>query len=97
MADNHHPHTGDTQAPPVHGQSTEDRTLPRAGRPPMESYSVPDKRPVVDVSLAQHYRERCSRLEGDLHDSDRKIRLQVDEIMQVKRDLSKDRMVLLYQ
>ena len=57
----------------------------------MESYSAPDKRPMVDDSLAQHYRERCSRLEGDLHDSDRKIRLQVDEIMQLKRDLSKDR------
>jgi len=57
----------------------------------MESYSTPDTRPVVDDSLAQHYRERCSRLEGDLHDSDRKIRLQVDEIMQLKRDLSKDR------
>ena len=57
----------------------------------MESYSAQDKRPMVDDSLAQHYRERCSRLEGDLHDSDRKIRLQVDEIMQLKRDLSKDR------
>ena len=91
MADLHHPHTGDLQAPPVHGQSTEDRATPRPGRPPMESYSAPDKRPVVDDSLAQHYRERCSRLEGDLHDSDRKIRLQVDEIMQLKRDLSKDR------
>ena len=51
----------------------------------------PEKPAVVDDSLARHYRERCSRLEGDLHDSDRKIRLQVDEIMQLKRDLSKDR------
>jgi len=57
----------------------------------MESYMRPDKPAAVDDSLARHYRERCSRLEGDLHDSDRKIRLQVDEIMQLKRDLSKDR------
>jgi hypothetical protein len=88
MADRHHSHIEDLQAPPVHGQPTEDRSAPRPGRPLMESYSTTDTRPVVDDS---HYRERCSRLEGDLHDSDRKIRLQVDEIMQLKRDLSKDR------
>lgn len=50
-----------------------------------------EKPSFVDDSLVQHYRERCSRLEGELHDSDRKIRLQVDEIMQLKRELSKDR------
>ena len=46
---------------------------------------------VVDDSIVKHYRERCSRLEGELHDTDRKVRLQVDEIMQLKRELSKDR------
>jgi len=57
----------------------------------MESYLGAEKPSFVDESLVQHYRERCSRLEGELHDSDRKIRLQVDEIMQLKRELSKDR------
>jgi len=57
----------------------------------MESYLGGEKPTFVDESLVQHYRERCSRLEGELHDSDRKIRLQVDEIMQLKRELSKDR------
>ena len=57
----------------------------------MESYSTSEKSAFIDESLVQHYRERCSRLEGELHDSDRKIRLQVDEIMQLKRELSKDR------
>jgi exonuclease VII large subunit len=46
---------------------------------------------VVDDSIVNYYRERCSRLEGELHDTDRKVRLQVDEIMQLKRELSKDR------
>lgn len=57
----------------------------------MESYLNSEKPAFIDESLVQHYRERCSRLEGELHDSDRKIRLQVDEIMQLKRELSKDR------
>ena len=57
----------------------------------MESYVGGETPSYVDDSLVQHYRERCSRLEGELHDSDRKIRLQVDEIMQLKRELSKDR------
>jgi hypothetical protein len=57
----------------------------------MESY-MQDRRPVVvDDSIIKHYRDRCGRLEGELHDADRKLRLQVDEIMQLKRDLSKDR------
>lgn len=91
MADNHHPHTGDSKKLPDHGHPINGTGNSTAGRPSMESYMRPEKPAVVDDSLARHYRERCSRLEGDLHDSDRKIRLQVDEIMQLKRDLSKDR------
>lgn len=84
-------HTGDLNELPLNGQTIKEKGNTSAGRPSMESYLGGEKPSFVDESLVQHYRERCSRLEGELHDSDRKIRLQVDEIMQLKRELSKDR------
>jgi hypothetical protein len=84
-------HTGESNELPLNGQSIKENGRLSAGRPKMESYMGAEKPSFVDDSLVQHYRERCSRLEGELHDSDRKIRLQVDEIMQLKRELSKDR------
>jgi hypothetical protein len=91
MAELSQPHTGVLKELPVNGQNIKGNGNSTAGRPSMESYLGGEKPSFVDESLVQHYRERCSRLEGELHDSDRKIRLQVDEIMQLKRELSKDR------
>lgn len=91
MAELSQPHTGDSKELPVNGQNIKGNSNSTVGRPSMESYLGGEKPSFVDESLVQHYRERCSRLEGELHDSDRKIRLQVDEIMQLKRELSKDR------
>ncbi|WP_445664397.1 hypothetical protein [Fodinibius sp. AD559] len=41
------------------------------------------------------YRNRILRLEGELHDGDRKIRQQVDEIMNLKRELAEDKTATL--
>src|SRR6056297_1270435 len=91
MAELSQSHTGDSNELPLNGQSIKENGRPSAGRPSMESYLGAEKPSFIDDSLIAHYRERCSRLEGELHDSDRKIRLQVDEIMQLKRELSQDR------
>jgi len=91
MAEHSHLLVEDENELPVHGQTMKGNGSQPAGRPSMESYMRPEKPAAVDDSLARHYRERCSRLEGELHDADRKIRLQVEEIMQLKRELSKDR------
>ena len=68
---------------------------PAPGRPSMESYMDREKPATINDSSEKHYRDRCNRLEGELHDSDRKIRKQVDEIMQLKRELSADRTATL--
>ncbi|WP_069130761.1 hypothetical protein [Rhodohalobacter halophilus] len=91
MAELSQSHTGDLNELPLNGQTIKEKSNSTAGRPSMESYLGGEKPSFVDESLVQHYRERCGRLEGELHDSDRKIRLQIDEIMQLKRELSKDR------
>lgn len=95
MAESLSRHTDDTEHPspdvPANSSLPNKIGNSAAGRPSMESYMETDKPAVLDDSLAQHYRDRCSRLEGELHDADRRIRLQVDEIMQLKRELSKDR------
>lgn len=57
----------------------------------MVSYLERKKPANGDDPIDQHYQTRCNRLEGELHDADRKIRQQVDEIMQLKRELSEDR------
>ncbi|GEM_PF-867258 len=41
------------------------------------------------------YHNRILRLEGELHDGDRKIRQQVDEIMNLKRELAEDKTATL--
>jgi len=91
MAEHSYLLSEDKNGSPAHGQSVKAHGKGSAGRPSMESYMSGDKPSFIDDSLIAHYRERCSRLEGELHDSDRKIRLQVDEIMQLKRELSQDR------
>jgi hypothetical protein len=95
MAETQSLHNDDVQFSPMKGandsESPGNSGGSHAGRPTMESYMQVQKPVVVDDSIVKHYRERCSRLEGELHDADRKIRLQVDEIMQLKRELSKDR------
>jgi len=42
-----------------------------------------------------YYNNRILRLEGELHDADRKIRQQVDEIMTLKRELAEDKTATL--
>ncbi len=42
-----------------------------------------------------YYSNRILRLEGELHDADRKIRQQVDEIMTLKRELAEDKTTTL--
>jgi hypothetical protein len=42
-----------------------------------------------------YYQQRALRLEGELHDADRKIRQLVDEIMGLKRQLSEDKTATL--
>ena len=42
-----------------------------------------------------YYQQRALRLEGELHDADRKIRQLVDEIMGLKRQLSQDKTATL--
>jgi hypothetical protein len=42
-----------------------------------------------------YYNNRIQRLEGELHDADRKIRQQVDEIMTLKRELAEDKTATL--
>lgn len=42
-----------------------------------------------------YYSNRILRLEGELHDADRKIRQQVDEIMNLKRELAEDKTTTL--
>jgi len=42
-----------------------------------------------------YYHNRILRLEGELHDADRKIRQQVDEIMTLKRELAEDKTTTL--
>lgn len=95
MAETQTQNIDDVPLPPLKGpmdnESAGNSGSQHAGRPTMESYMQVQKPMVVDDSIVKHYRERCSRLEGELHDADRKIRLQVDEIMQLKRELSKDR------
>jgi hypothetical protein len=95
MAESLSTHYDDIEYPSQNG--TEGGNLPNQpgnpspGRPSMESYMNREKSATNNDSSEQHYRDRCSRLEGELHDSDRKIRKQVDEIMQLKRELSADR------
>ncbi|SMO92989.1 hypothetical protein [Fodinibius sediminis] len=53
--------------------------------------------PAVDSRTAHenYYQQRALRLEGELHDADRKIRQLVDEIMGLKRQLSEDKTATL--
>jgi len=44
---------------------------------------------------SNYYNNRILRLEGELHDADRKIRQQVDEIMTLKRELAEDKTATL--
>ncbi|MEX2437772.1 MAG: hypothetical protein WD449_00800 [Candidatus Babeliales bacterium] len=95
MAESFSQHYDDIEHPSLNGSSAGDLSNRSGdsspGRPSMESYLERKKPAMMDDSSSQHYRDRCSRLEGELHDADRKIRQQVDEIMQLKRELSKDR------
>lgn len=50
-----------------------------------------DPAPADPASSKYHYEQRCLRLEGELHDADRKNRHLLDEIVQLKRALSEDR------
>ena len=50
-----------------------------------------DPAPAGPANPKDHYEQRCLRLEGELHDADRKNRHLLDEIVQLKRALSEDR------
>lgn len=59
----------------------------------------PTKKPLAKSNASDsandYYRNRALRLEGELHDGDRKIRQLVDEIMNLKRELSEDKTATL--
>jgi len=51
--------------------------------------------PASKPTPENYYQQRALRLEGELHDADRKIRQLVDEIMGLKRQLSEDKTATL--
>ncbi|MDR8389881.1 hypothetical protein NC796_01945 [Aliifodinibius sp. S!AR15-10] len=53
------------------------------------------EQPSRETKDEDYYSNRILRLEGELHDADRKIRQQVDEIMNLKRELAEDKTTTL--
>lgn len=60
-----------------------------------EAIPSPAEKNITPNTDNSFYRNRILRLEGELHDADRKIRQQVDEIMNLKRELAEDKTATL--
>lgn len=66
------------------------------GRPSAEFYQQEfERKNGVSTINDSYYQHRCHMLENELNDAERKARNLVDELLQVKRELSEDRTELL--